>query len=301
MKVSVVIPTHNRADNLINAVNSVLEQTYQNIEVIIVSDGSTDNTEEIIKKLKKKDSRIESNIYHPSRGANYARNIGIDSSTGDFVAFLDDDDEWYPDKIESQLKIFSTDEKIGLVYTGKEIIYPDENLKYTSITYAEGDLSRKILVRNEIGGTSTVMVKRNILIEAGCFDEKMPAAQDYDLWIRICQLTRVGVVKAEKVRYFNSIDNNQISSNDDKYIKARKRIQEKYAKYFGELNEDELHTKKMNSYLNSAQRFLKNGKKKLALRNIKKAISTKPTLKSVGYLFLVLFPYKYILLLRKYI
>src|SRR5699024_10998021 len=154
-------------------------------------------------------------------------------------------------------------------------------------------------LRNHIGSTSSVMVKREILIEAGCFVEKLPAAQDYDLWIRVCQLKRIGVVPSEKVNYFNRTGGNQISSNNEKYVKANERIQKKYAHFFDKLSEDELRTKKMNSYLNSALRSLRKGNKKEAIKNIKQAIRTKRTFKSIGYLILAGLPYKYVLKLRK--
>src|SRR5699024_2462081 len=130
MKESVVIQTHNRSRMLEKAVNSVLNQTYKDLEIIIVSNESTDDTDLVINKLKERDHRIYSISYLPARGANYARNKGIENTTGELVAFLDDDDEWYEEKIEKQVKIFSSNESIGLVYTGKEIIYVKENIVY---------------------------------------------------------------------------------------------------------------------------------------------------------------------------
>ena len=113
--VSVVIPTHNRADLLPRAIDSVLNQTYSNFEIIVVSDGSTDNTEEVVKSYSDKDSRIRFIGYSPARGGNIARNTGIEAAKGEYVAFLDDDDEWMPEKLKKQIKVMESNPDIGLV------------------------------------------------------------------------------------------------------------------------------------------------------------------------------------------
>ena len=120
IKISVIIPTHNRVDLLGRAIRSVQNQTYKNIEIIIVSDGSTDGTDEFVNKLKYTDNRIQFYEYKPSKGSNVARNLGIEKSKGEYIAFLDDDDEWLPTKLEKQLEVFQKDYRIGLVYTGKQ-------------------------------------------------------------------------------------------------------------------------------------------------------------------------------------
>ena len=99
-KISVIIPTHNRADLLPRAIKSVQDQTRAVDEIIVVSDGSTDNTEETVKKIAEQDSRIQLIAYYPGHNGNYARNRGIEAATGEFIAFLDDDDEWLPRKTE---------------------------------------------------------------------------------------------------------------------------------------------------------------------------------------------------------
>ena len=116
-KISVVIPTHNRVDLLPRAIKSVLEQTYKDIEIVVVSDGSTDGTDEYMKQYAD-NPNVKYISYHPGRGGNYARNAGFDAAKGEFVAFLDDDDEWGPTKIEKQVALMEADEEVGLVYTG---------------------------------------------------------------------------------------------------------------------------------------------------------------------------------------
>ena len=101
-----VIPTHNRAELLPRAVKSVQSQTRPVDEIIIVSDGSTDDTEEIVKRFAEEDERIRLIAYHPGHNGNFARNRGIEAATGEFIAFLDDDDEWLPKKTELQMALF---------------------------------------------------------------------------------------------------------------------------------------------------------------------------------------------------
>lgn len=127
-----VIPTHNRAELLPRAVKSVQSQTRPVDEIIIVSDGSTDDTEEIVKRFAEEDERIRLIAYHPGHNGNYARNRGIEAATGEFIAFLDDDDEWLPKKTELQMALFEKDQEVGLVYSGQNCIYTDTGVSYSS-------------------------------------------------------------------------------------------------------------------------------------------------------------------------
>ena len=130
MKVSCVIITHNRIDYLKRAVNSVVNQTYQNIEIFVVDDASDDGTEVYGEELKEKGItyiRIEKN---ESKGGNYARNIGIQYSSGDYVAFLDDDDYWLPDKIERQVNYATYHQNVGMIYGGLAYEYDNSFFNY---------------------------------------------------------------------------------------------------------------------------------------------------------------------------
>ena len=224
--VSAVITTHNRVDLLGRAIESVLNQTYKELELIVVSDGSTDGTEDFMKQYEA-DSRISFISYHPARGGNHARNTGIKASKGEYVAFLDDDDEWFPEKIAEQVRVMESDPGIGLVYTGTRSIFVENGVKYDSPQSCQGDLSREILFQNIVGSTTTVMVRKSVLEHSGIFDEDLGAIQDYDLWVRICQVAKVGVVSAPMVNYYN-YGAGQISANLAKYETAYERVNEKY-------------------------------------------------------------------------
>src|SRR5699024_6438099 len=160
--ISVVIPTHNRANLIERAVNSVLEQTYPNFEINVISDGSSDNTGIVMEHLMKKDSRINYFSYSTAKGANYARNLGVDQSRYDFIAFLDDDDEWLPNKLEKQLQVFSDNEEIGIVCTAYINQHIDINRSTIFTPSAPLNSSKEILMRNCIGSTTTVMLKKEL-------------------------------------------------------------------------------------------------------------------------------------------
>lgn len=298
--ISVIIPTHNRGNRLHKSIESVLNQTYREIEIIVVSDGSTDNTEEVVKNYQKKYNFIELISVFPNKGANNARNEGIKASKGDFIAFLDDDDEWLPTKLEKQMEVFMSNEAIGLVYSEINVIYAKENVKYRAFGGDTGDLSREILLNNVVGSTSSVTVKKEILSKSGYFDVELPAAQDYDLWIRICQLTEVGYASEPGVNYYNNIGENQISSNLQKYEIASKKREKKYKKYYERLTDEELKIKDSNNYLGLATIALRNNEKMAVFKYSWKAFRVKPSIKSVYTPVLAFIPFRWVLKVRSY-
>lgn len=186
--VSAVILTHNRKSLVTRAIDSVLSQTYPNMECIVVDDASADGTKELLSA--RKDIQY---IYIPkeeSKGGNYARNMGIKASKGEYVAFLDDDDCWLPTKIEKQVALI---EKKGcdLVYCGAqaEIVYPDGTIVYQDrlpIEEGQGDLSQKIFAHIYVLNCA-MMIRKSALLECGLFDEKLRYWQEYELTMRLAQ------------------------------------------------------------------------------------------------------------------
>lgn len=186
--VSVIVPTYNRADLISKTIESILNQTYKNFELIIVDDGSTDNTEEVIRKFK--DSRIKYTKTDHSGGIPARpRNIGIKKAKGEYIAFLDSDDMWLPEKLEKQIKVFQASNEIAMLYTrfrtieGEIIsnrIFPENGM------YKSENIFKSIYLRNLIA-CSSVMVKRNVLDQVGLFntDPNLIAIEDADLWLRI--------------------------------------------------------------------------------------------------------------------
>lgn len=256
--VSIIITTHNRKEMLAKAIESVLNQTYKNLECIVVDDASTDGTREYITEY------INNNricyYYIPkneSKGGNYARNVGLENASGDVIAFLDDDDEWLSTKIEKQLLKLSEENQFvycGRIFgTGIEFykLY-EEDIK--NCKYKEGDLSKEVLV-HVIGVTSTIMVKHQLIDKVGNFDEDLKAWQEYDLCIRLLQNTKAAIVRENLVLYRMQIeDKNRNTNNIDKWIESTKLIEKKYKELFKHLGVMDCFRRKLYKYIDGYNR-----------------------------------------------
>lgn len=184
--VSVVIPTYNRADLLEEALSSVLQQTYQDFEVIIVDDGSTDDTRERVAALQS-DPRMRY-VYQENHGLAGARNTGIRASRGDYIALLDDDDIWLPDKLEKQMSLMAVDDQADVVHC--DFRFVDLACNPLPMRYqrpaSRGTLYEDLMYGNMIAGSgSAVLIRARCLAEVGLFDENLPACEDQDLWRRM--------------------------------------------------------------------------------------------------------------------
>jgi glycosyltransferase involved in cell wall biosynthesis len=233
LTISVIIPTYNRENDLKYAVNSVLAQTVLPKEIIIVNDGER---LAIFEELSNSSALIKVLHNETKSGANYSRNRGAQLACGDILMFLDDDDTWLPEKIEVQSKILEFEKEIGLVYSGKLVVYDyDKSRVQYKITCSQsGMLYPKILEYNIIGTTSSVAIRSSAFFEAGGFDESLPAMQDYDLWIRVC---RKSLVKADGAYHVNYTVNKkkkagQISTSGNNQEKASKILMKKYREDF---------------------------------------------------------------------
>jgi glycosyltransferase involved in cell wall biosynthesis len=199
--VSVVIPTHNRRGLLPIAIRSVLVQTFQDFEVLVVDDASTDATIDLRREFC--DSRLRWLQHDTPRGGAAARNTGIVHSRGEYIAFLDDDDEWYPTKLARQMDvILNSPRQVGAVYTGYRIVDRASGAVRERITPSRrGDLHADLLASNPIGGASSVLVRRACLDKVGLFDERLPSLQDRDLWIRIARQFHFDYVEEPLLNY----------------------------------------------------------------------------------------------------
>lgn len=188
VKVSVIIPTHNRANKLFYSVNSVLLQSYNNYEVLIIDDCSTDNTKDVVKQLQ--DEYPGKIIYYKlekNSGPAKARNFGVGKAIGKYIAFHDDDDEWYPDKLEIQMKKMLQDNSIDLTF-GQMTRYLGG--KFVNIVcdrfdwyHIQDRFFQQLLMENYIGAP-TIVMKKEAFIRLGGFCEKIPSLEDWDLAIR---------------------------------------------------------------------------------------------------------------------
>lgn len=302
--VSVVIPTHFRSDRLKKAIESVRNQTWTNLEIIIVSDGYDLATEHLVHEVKQQDERVKFFSYKQSHGGNHARNLGIENSTGQYIAFLDDDDVWYPSKIELQLKLFQKNTKIGLVGCGIQVINKTINKKYTTVFEYKGNQSKKILFQNIIGSTSCVMLKREVLEECGYFDEKMPARQDYDLWIRICQKYEIDCVRSVQLDYYvyeNTGKGQQVSKSLDKYIQAHQILMDKYKDLYQHLTPKEYSQLIVCRCNSIAIRAHEVGNSVESRKYAYKAFRENPNVKSLFYCLFSWIPYNMFVKIRAFI
>ncbi len=216
--VSVIIPTYNRAHLVGRAIQSVLDQAYQDLEVLVVNDGFADNTEEVVGSFN--DSRIHYIHHDENRGCSAARNTGIAVARGEYLAFLDSDDEWLPETLQRPLGILqNADENVGLVYSGFVYVYPNGKVKR----------HKEVLNGVSVGWTSRWLVKRKVFQEVGRFDETMPALEDAEVSIRICQKYAALYEPSIMMRYY--VTKNSVSKNAkntrlavDKLIKSYKDI-----------------------------------------------------------------------------
>lgn len=180
--ISVIIPTYNRAQLLARCLDSVLNQTYAPSEVIVVDDGSEDNTKALIQTQYTSIKYIE----QEQQGVSTARNTGIKAASGDWIAFLDSDDEWHKDKLAIQAETIQTHPKYLLCHTneiwirnGKRVNSMNKHKK------SGGNIFSACLPLCAIS-PSSVLIHKRLFNEVGFFDESLPACEDYDLWLRIC-------------------------------------------------------------------------------------------------------------------
>jgi glycosyltransferase involved in cell wall biosynthesis len=232
--VSVVVPTYNRAHIVLDALKSVYQQSYRPIELIIVDDGSTDKTGVVVKDwistLKVESCFTAHYVFQINQGGNFARNRGIQLTSGEYIAFLDSDDLWYPQKLEKQIAIFAADEKIGGVYCGLRHVSLITGVSQASPPrkYPSGNILHEMLVHDVTGPTSTYVLRSTVFEAMGNFDTQLFARQDWDMWLRLASNYNIGVVPDVLID-FREHEGVRTASNPQKEIAAYHTIMEKYA------------------------------------------------------------------------
>ncbi len=232
--VSAVIPTFNRSDLIAHALNSIRHQSYRPIEIVIVDDGSTDNTIDEVRNWSKqyedsKTLRIRC-LSQTNQGANAARNRGVEESHGKFIAFLDSDDQWLPQKLEKQINILQKNNNIGGVYCGMRNVdlVTGEKEKISPRAYPEGDLLRQLLIHDVTEATSAWVVRKDCFASVGKFDMSLPARQDWDMWIRLSEKFKIGSIPEILVEQGNH-PGERVRSKAHREIEAHQTIFRKYA------------------------------------------------------------------------
>lgn len=230
-KVSVIITSYNHAKFIEQAIMSVLDQTYGNIELIVVDDGSTDSSPSIIKSLQLKHSfRF---LEQDNRGVSSAVNHGLRHATGEYIGFLASDDYYHPEKISQQITYYTQNDHFGFIHAG--VVTVDKNgdeinrTDFSKVTWDSGRIFETLLDSCFVSA-QTVMIKRKVLDSVGCFDESI-AIEDWDLWLRIAKHYDVGFQQLHIAFYRQHGANTYFSKNTQNVLrmcKAEKAILDKW-------------------------------------------------------------------------
>lgn len=233
--VSVIITTFNRADIVGRAIKGVLSQDYPNVEIIVVDDCSTDNTEQYFKENWK--SEVKYVRHEKNQGVQFASNTGHSHSNGKYLAFIGDDDQWSdPTKLSEQVRIFEEDEdcRYGIVTTSVKVICPDRT--YERILRKPKNLLKHLMMRNGIIYGSAALIRRDVFEKAGRFSEELPRGTDSDVFRRIVLLGYdVFFIETPMVDYYEIADDRMTVLNECGVLRSivgQNYQFEKYGSYF---------------------------------------------------------------------
>ncbi len=207
--ISVIIPAYNGEKTIRETIESVLNQSFKDFEILVINDGSQDATLDIINSIK--DFRLKVFSYS-NAGQAVSRNRGFSQSSGEFIAFLDADDLWTPTKLEAQLKALQDNPQAAVAYSWSDFI--DEKgqfLRGASRSTLSGDVYAKLLLTDFLDNGSNPLIRRQALIEVGGFDETLTPAEDWDMWLRLAARYHFVLVPAPHILY--RLSANSESSN----------------------------------------------------------------------------------------
>jgi glycosyltransferase involved in cell wall biosynthesis len=227
-KVSVIIPTHNRSELLRVAIQSVLNQTFEDFEIVVVDDASKDDTEDVAKGIG--DNRIVYIRHETNRGEGGTRNTGVKNSKGEYIAWLDDDDEWLPEKLQRQVAILDYSPKeVGGVYTGWIIIDGNTGRILSSLLPSKrGNIFLELLYEFHIL-VSSLMLRKSCFEKVGWFDESIPFGLDHDMWVRIAKEFQFECIEEVLAKY--RIHDKRLTTNLDLSIAGHEKFFEKYKQW----------------------------------------------------------------------
>jgi glycosyltransferase involved in cell wall biosynthesis len=264
--VSVYITTYNRAEKLKRTIKSVINQTYKNIEVIVVDDASSDNTKAIMKSLTKLHPKLKYIKLAKNKGANHARNIAIKEAKGFYITGLDDDDEMLPLRIEKMVEAY--DDKWAFISSEHYLDYGNKR-KYKRLTHKKEIAFQDMLYANLIG--NQILTTKEKFIQAGLFNEEILAAQDHDMWLRLLKSGQKAKIIKEALQIIH-IGHESITMSQNKFT-GYWQVYQKYKYHF---------SREQRKYwlLN----FYYWRDKKLSLKNAKKLLNYNPKyfLKSIA-------------------
>lgn len=280
--VSAVVITHNRKDLVLKAIDSVKKQTYPNLELIVVDDASDDGSRELLSEQSKEFGFRY--IYIPSdesKGGNHARNVGIMASAGKYIAFLDDDDEWLPEKTELQVNFLNQNIEYALVHCGKLFEYDFSEIRKGDIEeIQEGDFRDKIWSKVAFT-TSCLMVRKVFFEQVGMFDEELRFWQEYEFAIRACQNSKIGAIHQHLVLYrIIQKDRNRLTNKLAGWEDAVKYIEYKHSHLLSQLSEKQIKEHRLMVAYDGVLRCINGGDRKAKRKYLKKIFKIDPTIKN---------------------
>lgn len=266
--VSVIIPTFNRRDYLPIALDSVLAQTYTDYEIIVIDDGSSDDTREILAPYAE---RIRY-YYQENRGIAGARNRGIEESQGTYLALLDSDDYWLPRKLECQMEVFRKNPGLGMVATRCSSISAQGRFRQLNRPGKSGRILTDLFRSNFIR-TSSALITRECLDRVGLFDTSLPECEEYDLWLRIAHRYPVGFINEPLTVYTDNPHGVSTDSLAGRLIRIR--VLEK--EYLKECIPRALYRRRMaRNYHYLGRHYIKRGKRAEGRKYLRQALSLNP-------------------------
>jgi len=297
--ISVVIPAYNCQNYIVSALDSIFEQSYTNIEVIIVNDGSTDNTLQVLNNYRNPVTIINQD----NSGSAVARSLGMKKSSGKYIAFLDADDLWLADKLKEQVEFLENHKDYGLVFSNWVTWKPNDKGEFvsTEISLNKSDIIVKKpysgwiysdLLMDCIVWTSCVLMRHSIYEQVGNFNTNLRRGQDYDYWLRVSKITQIH--KLDRIyavyRQHNESISNKVNSVNYEYIVIKSAIDN-----LGESSKNKKHVLQRLSDLcfDFSYQHYHNGSLKVALDSILKSIRYNP-FKIKAWVYLILIASKYL-------
>ncbi|KAI9130575.1 glycosyltransferase family 2 protein [Acaryochloris sp. CCMEE 5410] len=224
-KVSVIVPAYNISKYILDALNSIKEQTYQNYEALIIDDGSLDETPSIVEEFCKANQQFKL-LKKPNGGLSSARNYGIDHAKGQYIALLDGDDIYSKDKLANHVAHLDNDPSIGVVYSASQAIRDDGKATFFVLSGKPlyKDILTSLLCKNFIGHGSNGVFRHCLINEVGNFDESLPSSEDLDFWLRVASTKRWKFYRERKILSYYRVRPSGLSFNISRMRKCNERV-----------------------------------------------------------------------------
>lgn len=285
--VSVILPTYNCARFLQESVGSVLSQTYHLYEIIVVDDGSTDNTREVLQPFIQ---RIRYLHLEQNKGLPTARNTGIQSARGAYIAFIDADDLWLPEKLETDIECFAQHPDTSMVYS-KHLNIDEKGKEFDGATQKRlpsGRIFLQLFSEQNFIISSSVVVRKEVFETTGLFDERLFNCQDWDMWLRIAFSFQAAGINKPLVKYRHNP--HSLSKNRENVLKYQKQVIDKTYTAFkdtvGGISEKLYHRRLASQYAKAGRYYVRTGNKRLARENFRMSLKYDPlNLRTLRYYF----------------